>query len=325
VDADTEAATAGADEEAPVEITAKPGTAPWFVQAFAAFRGGNIDPIVQNFATDITWEAVGSPLAPISEGKQAVLDRWDGLLTGIPDMKLAAERVFARDALVVAQVVLVGTHDGEFHGLAPTGKRVGTRVLAWVWHDKEGKAKKVRIVYDEGSLLAQMGIIPGGDVPPVPELPTAEPEIVEADTNAEAVKVAGAWIKSWGAGAWKACQEKLCAENMVAHDTARDKTMSTPEEHEAATKAFSAAFPDMKGKSVDVVAFGDWVVVHGLLQGTHKGDLGPLAATKKKVKLDHSAVMRLEDTKIAEMWGYSNHLQLLAQIGAFELPKPAAE
>ena len=60
-----------------VEVTARPGTPEWFVQGLEAFRAGDIDPIVANFAIDIEWDAVGSPLEPPSIGKPAVLSRWE--------------------------------------------------------------------------------------------------------------------------------------------------------------------------------------------------------------------------------------------------------
>jgi hypothetical protein len=56
-------------------------------------------------------------------------------------------------------------------------------------------------------------------------------------------------------------------------------------------------------------------------KATHKGDLGPLEASNKKVKLAYAEMVRLEEGKIAEMWGYWNNLDLLAQLGAFTPPK----
>jgi predicted ester cyclase len=313
-------ASAGPPEAETVRIIAQPGTPQWFVEGFAAFRAGALDPIVANFAPDISWEAVGSPLAPPSEGKQAVLERWEDLLTGIPDMKLAAERIFARDDLIVVQVVLTGTHQGDFRGIAPTNKSVGTRVMAWIWHDDKGQAERVRVVYNEAALLAQMGVMKAETVPPVVELPTADPEIIEADADPEAVELAKAWLKSWGPKAWKACKKRFCASSLIAHDAASGTTVEDPAQHEVAAKSFGTAFPNLQAKPVDVISLGDWVLVHATMKGTHKGALGPIEPTKKKIELESSSVLHLEDGKIAESWGYSNHLQLLHQLGLFEAP-----
>ncbi len=312
-------------EEKKVEVTAKPGTPEWFVQGLEAFRAGDIDPIVANFAADITWDAVGSPLEPPSSGKAAVMARWEDLLIGIPDMKLHARRIFHHGNLVVMQVVLTGTHKGSFRGIAPTEKPLGAEVLAWVWHGADGKANKVRVVYDESTLLAQMGQLPGEAAPPVPDVPTGAPEIIAGEDDAAAMKV----MKDiYGAGkkAWQLCETKLCTAGVIHNDVRTGKAISTPAEHKAGHDAFFAAFPDMKLGVEDVFSFGkDWVVVFAHAKGTHKGDLGGLKATKKKVDMGYAELGRLEGGKLAESWSYSNGLELLADLGLFAPPTKPAE
>jgi hypothetical protein len=58
------------------------------------------------------------------------------------------------------------------------------------------------------------------------------------------------------------------------------------------------------------------------MNGTHKGDLGPLKATKKPVSLHGIDIMTIKDGKIQAGSGYSNSVELLAQTGL--LPKPKA-
>lgn len=312
---------AASRDEKVVEVTAKPGTPEWFVQGLAAFRSGNIDPIVANFGKDIVWDAVGSPLEPPSKGKEAVQARWEDLLTAIPDMKLHARRIFHQGDLIVMQVVLTGTHKGDFRGLPPTDKPLGAEVLAWVWHDKDGKAKKVSVVYNEAALLAQMGKMEGSPVPPIPEIPDGEPEIITGEDDAAAKKVMKEMYAA-GKNGWKLCQEKHCTADTVHHQQSDGTTLKTPEEHQASHDAFFGAFPDLKPKLEENVAFGpDWVLTLAKGKATHKGDLGPLKATKKKVALTYSEVVHLEGGKIKETWGYTNNLDMLAQLGLFQAPK----
>jgi len=312
---------AASREDKIVEVTEKPGTPEWFVQGLEAFRAGNIDPIVANFANDIVWDAVGSPLEPPSKGKAAVQARWEDLLTAIPDMKLHARRIFHQGDLIVMQVVLTGTHKGDFRGLAPTNKPLGAEVLAWVWHDKDGKAKKVRVVYNEAALLAQMGKLEGGSVPPIPEIPDGAPEIITGDDDAAAKKTLKS-LYAAGKNSWKLCQEKLCVADMVHHEQSEGTALKTAAEHEASQAMFYGAFPDLRPRVEDVVAFGpDWAVTFVRGKATHKGDLGPITATKKKVTLSYSEVVQLEGGKIKETWGYTNGLDMLAQLGLFEAPK----
>ncbi|MBX7084488.1 MAG: ester cyclase [Nannocystaceae bacterium] len=314
---------ASRDQPAP-PVTAKPGTPEWFVQGLAAFRAGDIDPIVANFALDIEWDAVGSPLEPPSKGKPAVLSRWEDLLTAIPDMKLHARRIFHHGELVVMQVVLTGTHKGDFRGIAATGKPLGAEVLAWIWHDASGKAKRVKVVYDEATLLAQMGQLGGGEAPPVPAIPDGDPEIIAADADAPASKTLQTMLAG-GKKAWTLCETKLCSLPLVAHDTRMGSVNEDAAQHQAMHDAFFAAFPDMRVKLTDVTSFGaGWAVALVTMKGTHKADLGGMKATGKKVELAMTELVRLQDGKIAETWMYSNHLQLLAAVGMFTPPGAAA-
>ena len=48
---------------------------------------------------------------------------------GFPDLIVSVEDVIAEGDRVTARVTMRGTHQGEFQGIAPTGKRVEVRAL----------------------------------------------------------------------------------------------------------------------------------------------------------------------------------------------------
>jgi predicted ester cyclase len=48
---------------------------------------------------------------------------------GFPDLSVTVEEVMAEGDRVTARVVMRGTHQGEFQGLASTGKRVEVRTI----------------------------------------------------------------------------------------------------------------------------------------------------------------------------------------------------
>ena len=48
---------------------------------------------------------------------------------GFPDLIIAVEDVMAEGDRVTARVTMRGTHQGEFQGIAPTGRRVEVRAL----------------------------------------------------------------------------------------------------------------------------------------------------------------------------------------------------
>ena len=71
-----------------------------------------------------------------------------------------------------------------------------------------------------------------------------------------------------------------------------------------------------------VIREGDVVVVHATHHGRHTGDLTGIAATGRQVAYDYVHVLRFEDGKVAEHWGFRDDLGLMRQLGA--LPAPAA-
>lgn len=79
-------------------------------------------------------------------------------------------------------------------------------------------------------------------------------------------------------------------------------------------------FPDIHHEIEDMISGEDKVVVRFTASGTQEGDLqGPLGeipATHKKVHWHGISIFRIESGKIAEVWGISNNLDLMKQLGA---------
>ena len=57
---------------------------------------------------------------------------------GFPDLTISIEDVMAEGDRVTARVTMRGTHQGEFQGIAPTGKRVEVRAID-MFRIEEGK------------------------------------------------------------------------------------------------------------------------------------------------------------------------------------------
>ena len=57
---------------------------------------------------------------------------------GFPDLTVSVEDVMAEGDRVTARVTMRGTHQGEFQGIAPTGKRVEVKAID-MFHIKDGK------------------------------------------------------------------------------------------------------------------------------------------------------------------------------------------
>jgi steroid delta-isomerase-like uncharacterized protein len=64
---------------------------------------------------------------------------------------------FATDDRVVCRWRTSGTHEGDFNGLPPTGKRIEWMGIS-IWEFEDGKARRGWIMQDVASLMRQIGV-----------------------------------------------------------------------------------------------------------------------------------------------------------------------
>lgn len=83
---------------------------------------------------------------------------------------------------------------------------------------------------------------------------------------------------------------------------------------------FNTAFPDLEFTVDLAVADGDLVATYWTATGTQEGEWQGIAPTNSKVTWDGVNIFRIECGMIAESWGEANHLGLLAQLGATDIP-----
>jgi steroid delta-isomerase-like uncharacterized protein len=125
--------------------------------------------------------------------------------------------------------------------------------------------------------------------------------------------------KIWDEGDMAAA-DAYYAPDVVLHD-APPGTPPGIEGVKQGIVAFRAALPDLHIEMDDVIAEGDKVVCRYTIRGTHKGELMGIPASGKRVALEGIVIVRFQDGKLAEIWGVSDTLRLMQQVGA--IPAPA--
>jgi len=119
-------------------------------------NAGNVDAAVQTFADD----AVDHDPAPgQGAGRDGFKTFFTELTTAFPDAHIAPAHMVADDDHVAIAYTLTGTHEGDFNGLAPTGKTIEVRGL------QIGRFENAKIVErwgssDELGILMQLGVDP---------------------------------------------------------------------------------------------------------------------------------------------------------------------
>jgi len=74
-----------------------------------------------------------------------------------PDIQIATEEIVANGDIVMAEVRITGTHEGEFKGLPPTGRSVDIKGMGkFVIID--GTVEECQLYYDSKEMANQLGL-----------------------------------------------------------------------------------------------------------------------------------------------------------------------
>jgi uncharacterized protein (TIGR02246 family) len=109
-------------------------------------------------ATHAPDGTVTSPAGGLLKGRAEIERVYWIWLTAFPDIVWHPEDIVIEGDRVVLVARMVGTHSGEFFGLAPTGRRMEV-VIAMVITVADGLILSERRIYDFTGLLVQTGVI----------------------------------------------------------------------------------------------------------------------------------------------------------------------
>jgi steroid delta-isomerase-like uncharacterized protein len=101
------------------------------------------------------YEVNGDP----SDGEEAVRKLLQGFMDGLPDLHIETVRLRHMDDGVLVEGLITGTHDGEWAGIPPTGRRVEVPVLA-IFEFDEDRLLCEKVYLDMATVLTQMGVLP---------------------------------------------------------------------------------------------------------------------------------------------------------------------
>ncbi len=91
-----------------------------------------------------------------TRGPQSVRDFLEVLLVILPDVEAEVQHLVAEGDLVVADVLLTGTHEGALLGIPATGKQISTREMCF-FRVKENKIVARWYIVDGVAAMQQLG------------------------------------------------------------------------------------------------------------------------------------------------------------------------
>lgn len=114
--------------------------------------------------------------------------------------------------------------------------------------------------------------------------------------------------------------DQFFTPNYTHHDPATPDFGRGPESEKKRASLYRTAFPDLRLTIENIISEGDTVMARWSCHGTHKGDLGGIAPTGKRIDLTGVSVARLSGGKLAEGWVSWDALGMLQQLGVVSTP-----
>lgn len=121
-------------------------------------NAGNIDTAVETFAEDAVDHDPAPDQGPGREGFRAF---FEALTTAFPDAHIEPQHMVADDEHVCIAYTLTGTHEGDFEGVEPTGKRIEVRGVQ-IGRFEDGKIVERWGSTDELGIMQQIGAVGNG-------------------------------------------------------------------------------------------------------------------------------------------------------------------
>lgn len=110
--------------------------------------------------------------------------------------------------------------------------------------------------------------------------------------------------------------EEIVAENFVSHMSMPGVSSTGLQQLKDMVAISSAAFTDNKTEDLHLIAEGDRVVVHYRWKGVNTGSMGEgMPATNKPIDVHTVDVLRFENGKVVEHWGYMEEFKMMQQLG----------
>jgi steroid delta-isomerase-like uncharacterized protein len=97
------------------------------------------------------------PLGAVFKGIEGVRGFYQSIAAALPDLRIEVKSEYDVPSCSIREVVISGTHKGEFAGVKPLGNTVRIEMAAFYTFDAEsGKLLAEKIYYDQASALQQM-------------------------------------------------------------------------------------------------------------------------------------------------------------------------
>ncbi len=99
------------------------------------------------------------PAPDQGDGPEGFMDFFTTFRKGFPDLEVAVDQMVADEDKVAIAYTITGTHEGDFQGIAPTGKKIEARGVQ-IARFEDGRIAERWGSSDELGILKQLGVNP---------------------------------------------------------------------------------------------------------------------------------------------------------------------
>jgi steroid delta-isomerase-like uncharacterized protein len=100
------------------------------------------------------------PTGDVYDGEEQVTAYFAETRAAFPDQRNELIALHHADDAVIVEFTLLGTHEGPFRGMPPTGRAFECRVTAFFLFE-EDRLVCERVYFDVVTILRQLGLVPG--------------------------------------------------------------------------------------------------------------------------------------------------------------------
>jgi steroid delta-isomerase-like uncharacterized protein len=121
-------------------------------QHVEAENNGDLDGMIASFHSP-HYQVI--PMAAIVDGEQAVREMFGGVLQGFPDFHFDIVKLYHDENAVVLEGRMSGTHEGEFAGMQPQGRKMDIQA-ACIFDFDEDRLINETVYFDFATLQRQL-------------------------------------------------------------------------------------------------------------------------------------------------------------------------
>ena len=270
------------------------------------WNNGNLAVADELFAPD-AFTPSAPQLPPGRAGVKVIVTLWR---TAFPDFHMTIEDLIAEGDKVVARFTETGTHQGEFMGIAPTGRPMSVTEIG-ILRLVDGKVVESWYEVDMLGLMQQLGVFPP------PESSTAinniEQEKIMANEIIEQNRRIGQNFFNFLMRGGD--PNEVFTSDFIYHDAqgASHDLAGTM----ALIQPILVAIPDRAVEVEEEIITNDRVVLRWRRSGSFQNDAWGVRATGNRFNDVGVTVLGIgENNRISQVWEYVDFLNFFTQIGA---------